>query len=283
MDWPVVMIPFLRPLPEKLYRLGQTVGTQAFHRAGLDLLGTLVPRDMEWILIYSRRRQPRVLHFALTESANPDIDPEAVLEIYQSGFYRFDPFYRHWRETGTTGVIGMHAVPESAGDSSSYLTDFMPVTCMADDIAVMLPINEEVCIALCIERGTLFSSAEFDQLHSLFPLLEGLQEAHLRITGGSEVEGLLQSGEMDTAAPLDFEHAVEAFLPKELTQREREIVRLVLGGFHNDAIAARLGIGRGTVRNHRKRFYAKLDITNERELFSLFLAYLAKSDASELV
>ena len=277
------MIPFVRPLPEKLYRLGQTVGTDEFHRAGLDLLGQLVPRDMEWILVYSRTRAPQVLHFALTQSASPEIDPDAVLEIYQSGFYRFDPFYRYWREAGRPAVIGMHAVPEGNSLNDNYLTDFMPVTCMADDIAVMLQVDDQNCVALCIERATLFTETEFAQLRSLFPLLAGLQEAHLRIARDSGNEGPTESGEPGAETPLNFERAVAAFLPTELTRREREIVRFILGGFHNDAIAAKLGIGSGTVRNHRKRLYGKLDITNERELFSLFLAYLARVDASELV
>ncbi len=53
------------------------------------------------------------------------------------------------------------------------------------------------------------------------------------------------------------------------------ITRLILTGYPTDAIAKALGIGRGTVKNHRRRLYDRLDITTERELFSLFLAYLA--------
>ena len=36
------------------------------------------------------------------------------------------------------------------------------------------------------------------------------------------------------------------------------------------ALAARLGIASGTVKNHRARIYEKLDITTERELFLHF-------------
>lgn len=60
-----------------------------------------------------------------------------------------------------------------------------------------------------------------------------------------------------------------------LTPRERDIVQLVLEGHPTAAIAAKLGIGRGTIKNHRKRIYDKLDITSERELFLLYLQWLS--------
>jgi DNA-binding CsgD family transcriptional regulator len=59
---------------------------------------------------------------------------------------------------------------------------------------------------------------------------------------------------------------------RQLTQRESDIVKLILQGFPNSKIAERLGISPGTVKNHRWRLYYKLDITTERELLLLFLS-----------
>jgi DNA-binding CsgD family transcriptional regulator len=74
------------------------------------------------------------------------------------------------------------------------------------------------------------------------------------------------------AAPSDY-------LPFEssLTHREAQIVELVLQGFPTFEIARRLKISIGTVKNHRRRLYHKLDITTERELFLLYLQSLARS------
>ncbi|GIK95918.1 MAG: hypothetical protein BroJett029_01270 [Alphaproteobacteria bacterium] len=58
-----------------------------------------------------------------------------------------------------------------------------------------------------------------------------------------------------------------AGLQDGLTRREQQIVGLILQGYPTDGIARKLGIGRGTVKNHRRRLYLKLDITSERELF----------------
>jgi len=78
-------------------------------------------------------------------------------------------------------------------------------------------------------------------------------------------------------APLS-PRAVIAQFGAGLTPREREIVVLVLEGHPSATIAKRLGIGRGTVKNHRRRLYDKLDITTERELFLLYLEWLSQSD-----
>ncbi len=67
-----------------------------------------------------------------------------------------------------------------------------------------------------------------------------------------------------------------------LTPREREIVELVLKGYPTSLIAEKLALSRGTVKNHRRRIYHKLDITTERELFLMFLdAALGTAPAAE--
>jgi DNA-binding CsgD family transcriptional regulator len=59
-----------------------------------------------------------------------------------------------------------------------------------------------------------------------------------------------------------------------LTRRERQIVTLTLEGHPIASIAKRLGVKRGTIKNHRLRLYQKLDITTERELFLTHMQHL---------
>ncbi|MGS0468169.1 response regulator transcription factor [Cobetia marina] len=56
-----------------------------------------------------------------------------------------------------------------------------------------------------------------------------------------------------------------------LTEREREVSQLMLGGCSTKEIARRLGISVETVRAHKKHLYTKLGINTQAELFS-FLA-----------
>jgi DNA-binding NarL/FixJ family response regulator len=47
-----------------------------------------------------------------------------------------------------------------------------------------------------------------------------------------------------------------------LSQREREVLRLIAGGLDNDAIASTLFISRHTVKNHISSILLKLEVTN---------------------
>ena len=49
---------------------------------------------------------------------------------------------------------------------------------------------------------------------------------------------------------------------------------VMLQGLDTEAIAAELGIGSGTVKNHRKHLYGKLRLGSRAELFNLFLNHL---------
>jgi DNA-binding CsgD family transcriptional regulator len=54
-----------------------------------------------------------------------------------------------------------------------------------------------------------------------------------------------------------------------LTMREKEIVGFTVEGHSTVKIAEFLKVSIGTIRNHKHRLYYKLDITTERELFSM--------------
>lgn len=58
-----------------------------------------------------------------------------------------------------------------------------------------------------------------------------------------------------------------------LTNREREIVNLVIRGSSNIEIANRLSISRRTVEKHRQHAMDKLHVTTQNELIRLAIAY----------
>ncbi len=72
-----------------------------------------------------------------------------------------------------------------------------------------------------------------------------------------------------------IEDPVTSYWP-DLTAREGQIVRLILDGESSSAIAVRLRISHGTVKNHRARLYEKLGITCERELFLSYLRAIGR-------
>ena len=69
--------------------------------------------------------------------------------------------------------------------------------------------------------------------------------------------------------------AIEEFIAAHhLTPRQRQIMEMALRGHPSLEIARKLGLTEGTVRNHRKEIYAKMDVTTEREIFAMLMAYL---------
>jgi two-component system nitrate/nitrite response regulator NarL len=60
---------------------------------------------------------------------------------------------------------------------------------------------------------------------------------------------------------------------KVLTDREREIMRLVSEGLSNKAIARRLNISHGTIKVHLHHIYQKLEINNRTVLAALAISH----------
>ena len=54
-------------------------------------------------------------------------------------------------------------------------------------------------------------------------------------------------------------------LAEPLTERETEILRMVVVGMSNKAIANRLGLGEGTIKSHLRNIYRKLQVRTRAE------------------
>lgn len=72
-------------------------------------------------------------------------------------------------------------------------------------------------------------------------------------------------GEKDGHAPTPAEPDLAALFP-QLTEREREVVRLVADGLDNREVAAAAYMGEGTVRNHISQILAKLHLRNRTQI-----------------
>ena len=86
----------------------------------------------------------------------------------------------------------------------------------------------------------------------------------------SDIAGKLRTL-VDGAGVLDVEvlkklTAPESPVLEQLTQRERDIMRLVAQGLTNKEIAAQLFLGEGTVRNHIVIIMEKLHVKNRTQL-----------------
>jgi DNA-binding CsgD family transcriptional regulator len=198
------------------------------------------------------------------------------MELYRRGLYRVDPIYRLCRNERGQGVKDLTEISTPQELAGDYFKIFLRLTGMADDLAILFPVDERASVGLVFERRTRFLRHEIAEMHALFPLLDSLHRLHQNLSRPTGRRARQDPG----LPPIDYRKAVDAYLRAELTPRERDIVGLVLLGYPTAKIAARLKLSVNTIKNHKKRLYNKLDITTERELFLGFVNFLFEDAAT---
>ncbi len=257
---------------KQLARVADRVGDAAFYGELLGAFGKYLGADLSMVMRYSRRSAPEyIIHDGLQSEH---------MDMYLKGLYRVDPIYKLCRQKRVHGVTGLAAVSTPADRSGDYFNVFLRLTGMADDLVMLLPVEVETYIGVVYERKTLFRSHEIAQIRVLYPLIESLHHVHQRVIRAQDRRDAAQPGRTENAAsepgllPIDHNAALDSFLRRELTPRERDVVHLILMGYPNIKIAERLKLSLNTIKNHKKRMYLKLDITTERELFLAFVNFL---------
>jgi DNA-binding CsgD family transcriptional regulator len=97
-------------------------------------------------------------------------------------------------------------------------------------------------------------------LRSIRPAIDSLCRRHWS-AGSGDGDGLRRQ----------LDQALDHFGSSLLTERETQVINLVLHGHSTKSVAQRLGISVETVKLHRKHAYAKLEVRSQAELFYLFL------------
>ncbi len=327
----------------------RAIGSEDFTGRLMHLLGRAIRHDMAMVVRYSRFSAP---DFLICERFPPHL-----VELFLSGYYRFDPFYDYWQKRERGGVVSLREVAPPGLKRSAYRRVFQRQANIHDELGMFLPGVGRSSIAIFLERSDgWFTAAELNRARRVYPAIAGLYRAHVarlfsalgngggaaatqgratllvdrqgrrvyadkawrqaEAAGPAVAAALQQLGAAGTGqaalpdarilhverlgpdfplAPAGRIYVIEPvglaplrLRPREvvarfgaaLTPRERDIVLLILEGHPGAGIAARLGIGRGTVKNHRRRLYYKLDITSERELFLTYLGWLSDAETS---
>lgn len=228
----------------------------------VDFIATLVAHDLVTVVRYSVTERPEfVLHRNYSDE---------MIAKYLAVYYPHDPFYRQWRERQTPGVVRLLAAAPV-----QYVAEFLVQSVITDELGVLLDDGPGWCLGVFLDRSRgRFSAGDVARLRAQFPVIAALHalDTRARRPRFRRTEQPPARGRNPQPAP--SLGARDSVWP-ELSTREREIVRLILAGHPTAGIATKLGLARGTVKNHRRSIYTKLDITTERELF---LQYLDSTD-----
>jgi DNA-binding CsgD family transcriptional regulator len=246
----------------------RAVGSDGFYPALVAWVGSVIPSEIWFVTQYSRSQKPVILH--------DNWDRSDAKAFYMQGVHEYDPTYHVLGDEVLMSGTSMAHVAERFSLDRRYADYLDNVARIRDELIIVLPRLDDRYIAIGLDRSAdRFSSDEIHLARTLSSLLAEMHRLHVERAGGTgRPSAVVVAG---NAAALPPERGVppptlEHFARRQgLTPRETEITSLCLRGYPNAAIARALSISRGVVKNHKLRLYRKLDITTERELFSLFL------------
>ncbi|HHQ4672265.1 helix-turn-helix transcriptional regulator [Aeromonas veronii] len=201
-----------------------------------------------------------------------------LFDRYLTSHFSQDPFMQALEQGLPAGVWTLAQVSQGRLDPE-YRHHFYQATGWQEEVGMILPVRDGLTLMLFLgrldKRSTL-SRDELARLEQLFPLVHSLCRQQWRQSQPLLALSPVQPDGTDLKGAV--EQAIASVGGDRLTRRERQVAGLLLQGLDTEGIAATLGIGCGTVKNHRKHLYSKLHLRSRAELFHFFLNHLITTE-----
>ncbi|UCP14399.1 LuxR family transcriptional regulator [Aeromonas media] len=261
-------------LTQSLTAVVDALHSPAFAAALVRLIQQQVAFDCALLLGVGQR--PVYLHDNLSHQR------ALLFDRYLTSHFSQDPFMQALQDGLPAGVWTLAQVSKGRLDPE-YRHHFYQATGWQEEVGLILPVRDGFTLMLFLGRLDKRQALRPDErarLEALFPLVHSLCRQQWR----EAVPLLAQNPARPDGADLKatVEQAIASVGGDRLTRRERQVAGLLLQGLDTEAIAAELGIGSGTVKNHRKHLYGKLRLGSRAELFNLFLNHLITTPLSPL-
>ena len=261
-------------LTQSLTAVVDALHSPAFAAALVRLIQQQVAFDCALLLGVGQR--PVYLHDNLSHQR------ALLFDRYLTSHFSQDPFMQALEQGLGAGVWTLAQVSKGRLDPE-YRHHFYQATGWQEEVGLILPVRDGFTLMLFLGRLDKRQALRPDErarLEALFPLVHSLCRQQWR----EAVPLLAQNPARPDGADLKatVEQAIASVGGESLTRRERQVASLLLQGLDTEAIAVELGIGSGTVKNHRKHLYGKLRLGSRAELFNLFLNHLITTPLSPL-
>ncbi len=195
----------------------------------------------------------------------PELD-----QLYCDFAYQLDPFYDVINQQQNKALVTLDSITRHDFESSTYYDRFYHKIGWKNEANLIVSLNDErtICLAYTADKTPIH------QLNSeLRPYLESIKSAIQKheallstiLTVENDVHILATNHNPQLEAQ---NQVMEQF---GLTKREKEVVQYILQGLASANIAERCFVSEGTIKNHRKNIYRKLNIHSQRDLFRKFL------------
>ncbi|WP_397543761.1 helix-turn-helix transcriptional regulator [Roseovarius salis] len=249
----------------------QRIGDDGFPAALDDAIRCLVPFDNSMVFAYAPRKQP----IGVCTDLASDSETAIIVDAYILGPYLLDPFYEEVRRGRRAGLAHLGDIAPDEFTETEYFERHYRRTRITDEVGFFMGLSDDVTAVLSITRrhgGKGFSPAEIATLRDISGVVCALGLRHwsdlpLRfLDAGAQPHGI-------AAGPV--EEALRHLRRDTLSDRQAEIVEFLLKGHSTASIALHLDISAETVKVHRRNAYAKLGISSQAELFSIFIEQLS--------
>ncbi|WP_263260545.1 helix-turn-helix transcriptional regulator [Pseudomonas sp. RIT-PI-S] len=229
-------------------------------------LGRVRPVDHFVLFVYEGNHRPLALFDTF-----PAQRRKVYVDDYQSGPYLLDPIYLACARGQAPGLWRLRQLAPDHFYLGEYYLTYYQQTGLAEEVAFFVDLGEGTRGVLSLMRANHRVAFSEDDLAWLGCARAAVEQVVV------DAWALHQAGPPRPAQDLDFtiRAAFDQFGAHCLTQREQEIVQLLLRGHSSASVAEVLGISPGTVKIHRKHLYAKLAINSQSELLGLFIRDLA--------
>jgi DNA-binding CsgD family transcriptional regulator len=225
----------------------------------VSMLKQLVPADDATILVYPGTDLPRLEYFE-----EPTGTGVSTLNTFLRSAFLLDPYYLAAQD-GKFGVFLLRELSPEGFRQGEYYRSWYRNCGYLDEVGYLVPIGGGGFVNIALgktARGARFVEHEVRTLKDILLTIELLCRQHW---------SNIASAEVDTNLRAQLHSALEGFGSSVLTERETQVINLVLHGHSTKTLAEKLSISMETVKLHRKHAYAKLEVSSQAELFYLFL------------
>lgn len=214
------------------------------------------------LIAFHKKSRPEVLYHTLEPAGR-----KHYLERYLDGPYLLDPLYQLALQQKKPGLVRFRDATPDRFRSSEYYRQYYERTHLRDEMDYVVPVSKETTVVLVIGRRTrMFGKAEVHRLQ----LIEPVVNACIKCIWDDRTSRA-NNKKSGTTVHNRLADCFKNFGQARLTRRERQISQLLLRGHSSKSIARELGIAPGTVMVHKRNLFAKLGISSQYELFSLFI------------
>lgn len=253
-------MPTLSQYSQHLAKLIPAIGTAEFPGELVSLLLGLVRCQDATILLYAETGLPVIEYFQVPQQGG-----RSTLDNFVRGAFLLDPYYLAATREKKFGVFRLRDLAPGGFKDSEYYKTWYRNCGYQDECGYLIPLDGEGFVNIALgktDQRARFSKPQLRILEDILPTVEALCRRHWAR------QDELPDG-INLRARLD--HALDAFGSSMLTEREAQVINLVLHGHSTKTAAEKLSISVETVKLHRKHAYAKLEVGSQAELFYLFL------------